>query len=146
MTTPPTDPLHATVPEKQDERFLRGVVSSATSYSEGWRAVCARLLYVEAALDVLSKAVSHSEQGKLLARAEAQAEQITTLQAENAVLMSAWKDQNEARNDAEAQLREARAQALEDAAVALSGQDWCPQRVYNWIVARADSERKEGAS
>jgi hypothetical protein len=78
-----------TEPSKQDDGFLRGVVSSHTSYSEGWRDVCARLLWAEAeverlsmALDVLSKAVSHNEQGKLLARAESQAEQIERLTLE----------------------------------------------------------------
>jgi hypothetical protein len=69
MTTPPADPRVRLWPQ---------CPSCASRQEEIER--------LSTALDVLSKAVSHNEQGKLLARAEAQAEQIATLQAENARL------------------------------------------------------------
>lgn len=45
--TPPEDAGATAAPKPIDESFLRGVVRSTTSYSEGWREVCARLLWVE---------------------------------------------------------------------------------------------------
>ncbi len=58
-----TDDIQATLraqaePAKQDDGFLRGVVSSTTSYSEGWRDVCARLLWAEEQIERLQQELS----------------------------------------------------------------------------------------
>ncbi len=102
-----------------------------------------------------------SEQGKLLARTKAQAEEIATLQAENARLTQRIRELETANNEiaeeiqqqsdradaAEAQLRAARAQALEDAAKTLEAGDSSmnDEHYAKWLRARAASERKEGA-
>jgi hypothetical protein len=43
----PTASTNEVIPPKCDELFLRGVVSATTTYTEGWREVCARLLWAE---------------------------------------------------------------------------------------------------
>jgi hypothetical protein len=49
------------IPPPVDANFLRHVVKSTTSYSEGWREVAARLLWVEAMLARPARPVTDAE-------------------------------------------------------------------------------------
>jgi len=73
-------------------------------------------------------------------------EEIATLQSDNESIGRIAFAEKRRADAAEAQLREARAQALEDAARAFTAKHGPAQRIYvsNWLMARAASERKEG--
>lgn len=52
---------HETEPKRIEASFLRGVVSSVTTYDEGWREVAARLLWAEDTIAALTQAKADAE-------------------------------------------------------------------------------------
>jgi hypothetical protein len=193
MTTPPADPLPPDVEQTLRAQAVKLSMVTGSGAPVEWlsrdiytalsAAYRLALASRQEEIERLKKQPVRTGCDECLDARRAQAEQITTLQAENARLLlerdsakeqfdkhvewasteisrvGAQRDAAEAQlreasyatiyermTEAEAQLREARATALEDAAKHMVRGWPLSTAEANWLRARAASERKEGAS